>query len=422
LAGLAASLSALIGALSSVRAALELSPAEAMRPPAPPAFRKTALAGLLRHVDQPTRIVLRQIARWPVRAFSTALGIGLAIAVLVSSMMWIDSVYRLVDVHFSLAQRQDVTVGFVDARSASATRELSQLSGVVASEPTRIVPVKFRFGASERRERLQGLPARQELGLVLDTSGDAVDLPPDGLVVATRLADILGAKVGDEVTVEVLEGRRSQLRLPIVRTFETYMGSPAYIEIQALNRRLNESGSVSAVHLRLDEARQGDFFRALKRLPGVGFVSVKEAAVRTFHETMARTLMIYVSFFVLFACALTFGVTYNMVRIALSERGREFATMRVLGFTRMEVSYILLGDLALLTFCALPLGCALGYGLARVFVHAFETDLYRVPLAIDASTYAVAMVTCIAATVLSAFLVRRRVDRLDLIAVLKTRE
>jgi putative ABC transport system permease protein len=421
-AGLAASLSALIGALRSVGAALKLPPAEAMRPPAPPAFRKTALLGLLRSLDQPTRIVVRQLLRWPVRSFSTALGLGMAIAVLVSSLMWIDSVYRLVDVHFAQAQRQDVTVGLVDARSGSATSELSHLSGVVASEPTRVVQAKFRFGARERRESLQGLPAHQELGRVLDANGDAVDLPADGLVVATMLADILGAKLGDEITIEVLEGRRVQLRLPIVRTFETYMGSPAYIEIHALNRWLHESGSVSAVHLRLDETRQRDFFGALKRLPGVGFVTVKDAAVRTFHETMARTLMIYVSFFVVFACALTFGVAYNTVRIALSERGREFATMRVLGFTRLEVSYILLGDLAILTFCALPLGCALGYGLARTFVHAFETELYRVPLAIDASTYAIAMVTCIAATVVSALLVRRRVDRLDLVAVLKTRE
>jgi putative ABC transport system permease protein len=125
---------------------------------------------------------------------------------------------------------------------------------------------------------------------------------------------------------------------------------------------------------------------------------------------------------VFFACTLAFGVTYNAARIGLSERGRELATLRVLGFTRAEISYILLGEIGLLTVVALPVGCVLGYGLAAVMLSAFKTELYRIPMALQLETFGVAVLIILAATVFSAFLVRRRLDHLDLIAVLKTRE
>ncbi len=424
LASVASLAAGLIGALGTVRQAAALPPAEAMRPPAPPLFRRTGLSRwrLFRAMDQPSRILLRQIGRWPARSFATSVGIGMAVAVLVSSMMWMDAINHIADVYFLQAQGQDITVGFADPRSRQVERELGRLDGVLTTEPLRVVPARLRFGPREERQALQGVPAHQELQHVFDASGHALDMPPDGLVISTMLAGMLAVKAGDVITVQVLEGRRPVLRIPVVASFETYIGSPAYIDIDALNRLMREQDSVTAVHLRLDASRRLEVFRRLKEMPQISFVTLKDAAVRTFHDTLARTLLIYVSFFVVFACTLAFGVTYNAARIALSERGRELATLRVLGFTRAEISYILLGEVGLLTFVALPLGCFTGYLIARIMVTSFTTELFRIPLAIQASTYAVAMLIGLGATLLSAFLVRRRVDRLDLIAVLKTRE
>jgi putative ABC transport system permease protein len=415
---------ALVGALGAVRQAAALPPAEAMRPPSPPLFRRTRLSqfGFVQRLDQPTRILLRQIARWPGRSFITAAGIAMAVAVLVTSMQWLDAINHMADVYFLDAQGQDLTVGFSEPRSSEVTRNLARLPGVLTTEPMRVVAAKMRSGWREEREAVQGLPASQSLYRVYDASGHALSLPPEGLVISTMLAKMLQVRVGDRITVEVLEGRRPVFDVPVSATFETYIGSPAYMEISALNRLMRERPSVSAVHLRIDQNDRGALFRALKSLPRVSSVTVKEAAVRTFHETMARTITIFVSFFIVFSCALAFGVTYNAARISLSERGRELATLRVLGFTRAEISYILLGEVALLTFVALPLGCAFGYALARLIVSAFETELYRVPLVILPSTYGWAIVIGLLATAVSALLVRRRVDRLDLIAVLKTRE
>jgi putative ABC transport system permease protein len=415
---------ALIGALGAVRTAAALPPAEAMRPPAPPLFRRTALSrlGFVRHLDQPTRILLRQIVRWPGRSFLTAAGIAMSVAVLVTSMQWLDAINHMVNVYFLEAQGQDLSVGFAEPRSSEITRDLARLPGVQTTEPMRSVAARLRNGWHEEREALQGVPARQELYRVYDAQGRALELPPGGVVISTMLASLLDVRVGETINVQVLEGRRPTFDVPVVATFETYIGSPAYMDIRALNRLMRERPSVTAVHLRVDPNEREALFRELKTLPRVSSVTVKEAAVQTFRETMAETITIFVSFFIVFSCTLAFGVTYNAARISLSERGRELATLRVLGFTRAEISYILLGEVALLTFIALPLGCLAGFALASLIVQAFETELYRVPFVILASTYGWAMLIGLAAAAVSALLVRRRVDRLDLIAVLKTRE
>ena len=420
--GLAA---ALAGALRAVYSAVRLAPAEAMRPPAPPMFRRMRLArggAATARIEQLSRIILRQIGRWPLRSSMTCMGIAMAVAVLVTSMQWIDAIEHMVDVYFRQAQSQDVTVSFSEPRSSEAARDLGRMPGVLAVEPMRIVPAKLRYGRHEQREALQGLPERQELFRVYDNRGEALRLPPEGLMMSSALANLLGVARGDSVVVEIMEGRREVLDVPVAGIFETYIGSPAYIEIGALGRMLDERPSVTSVHLRVDALALPDLLRELKRLPRLSAITLKAAAIRTFDDTMAQTIMIFVSFFIVFSCALAFGVTYNAARIALSERGRELATLRVLGFTRAEISYLLLGEIALLALLALPLGCFVGWGLARLIVAGLQTELYRVPFVVNASTYGWAMIVAVLATAISAFLVRRRIDRLDLIAVLKTRE
>ncbi|HSH41111.1 MAG TPA: FtsX-like permease family protein, partial [Arenicellales bacterium] len=415
---------ALLGTLSAVRRAVRLPPAEAMQPPAPPSFSRSRLAEVwpLNKLDQPTRVILRQLFRWPVRSLITSAGIGMAVAVLVTALHWLDALDMMIDTYFHEAQRQDVTVGLTEVRSTRALNGFEQLPGVMATEGMRAVAVRFRHRAVEHRGAIQGVPRHQRLQLVYDSNQRQVDMPPRGLVLSSALADILRASPGDTLTVEVLEGRRPVLRLPLVNTFETYIGTPAYMNIRALNAIMREAPAVSAVHLRVDPERQGDLFRELKTTPQTASLSVKQAEIDNFNDTLAETLLIFITVFVGFAGVLAFGVTYNSSRIALSERGRELATLRVLGFSRAEISYILLGETALLTLVALPLGCGIGYGLAALITGSFVTELYRLPLIIEPSTFGWAAVTGLTAATLTAVVVRRRLDHLDLIAVLKTRE
>ncbi|MGI9343652.1 MAG: ABC transporter permease [Gammaproteobacteria bacterium] len=424
LASVASLIAALLGTIGAVRGVAQLPPAEAMRPPAPPMFRRSGLSRLpvLRALDQPSRILLRQIARWPLRSFVTSAGIGMAVGVLIISIQWLDSIERMVDVYFKQAQRNDVTVGFSDARPAAAMRGLAELPGVITTEGMRSVATRMNFGDREERKLLQGIPRDQELHLIYDEDGRIIDLPPDGLVISTILGEMLGAGVGDVITIEVLEGRRPVRDVPVVGMFETYIGAPAYMNIDAVNRLMLEAPMVTSVHLRTDYLQRPALFEELKQIPIVSSLNIKEAAIQTFHETMAESLMIYILFFVVFACTLAIGVTYNAGRITLSERGRELATLRVLGFSRPEISYILLGEIAVLTLLAMPIGCVIGYALTLLISGAFKTELYRVPFWILPDTYAISMLIVLAATIASALIVRRRIQHLDLIAVLKTRE
>ncbi len=424
LAALVSLAAALVGTIGAVRRAAILPPAEAMRPPAPPDYKRTwfSTTRLARWLDQPTRIILRQISRWPVRSALTSAGVGLSVGVLVMANQWLDSIEHIVDVYFFQAQRQDVMVGLVEAQSSVAVFEFKRMPGVLAAEPMRIMSADFRVGTRTHRGSVEGVRPDASLHLVYDAKGEIVHVPPEGLVLSTKLAEKLDVGVGGSVWVEVRQGRRPVRRIPVVRLFETYIGMPAYMDLRAMDRMMLERPSVEFVNLLVDEAAEPALFAELKELPKVSAVMLRRAAVDTFHDTMAETLLIYVGFFSGFASALGFGVVYNSARIALSERGRELATLRVLGFSKVEISYILLGEVVLLVFVALPLGCLMGRGLAWVMVSAFETELYRIPLVIEASTYGVAVLVALAATVVSAALVRRRLDRLDLIAVLKTRE
>jgi len=415
---------ALGGALGAVRRAAALPPAEAMRPPAPAFYHRGgpaggALAGLF---DQPTRMIFRQIAREPLRSALTATGIAFAVGLLVMTLQWMDAIEHMVHVHFFEAQHQDATVGLVEAQSSEVLRELARLPGVRAAEPLRAVPARLRAGHRSRREAVQGVVPNAWLQPVYDASGHALAVPPEGLLLSTKLGELLGVRPGDAVRVEVLEGRRASAEIPVAALFETYIGTPAYLHIDAVARLLRERPSVSAAHLLVDASREDALFAALKALPEVSAVTLRRAAVNVFHDTMAETMLIFISFFAAFACVLAGGVTYNSARIALSERARDLATLRVLGMTRAEISYILLGESALLTLAGLALGCAVGAGLAWGLSDAFETELYRVPTVIERGTFGISVLIGVAASLASAFLVRRRLDRLDLIGVLKTRE
>ncbi|MCG8597295.1 MAG: ABC transporter permease [Kiloniellales bacterium] len=413
---------ALLGTWGAVRRAVALPPAEAMRPPAPPLYRRGRLGALALRLDQPTRMIFRQIFRWPLRSAMTAAGVALSIAVLVISLHWLDAITHMVQVYFFDAQHQDVTVALTDPQSIEITRDFARMPGVQAVEPARMLSVRFRNGTREKRESISALSSEAWLQPAYDAKGEVVPVPPEGLVLSEKLAELLDVRRGESVTVEVLEGRRPVREVPVAGVVETYIGTAAYMSLDAANRMMHERPSVDLLHLLVDSQQEAALFAELKTLPKVSAVMLREATVDKFYDTLARIMYIFIGFYAVFACTLAFGVAYNSARIALSERGRELATLRVLGMSRLEISYILLGEVAILVFLALPLGCLAGAGLAWLLTDLFETDLYRVPMHIEASTFGYSVLVAIAATVVSAAIVRRRVDRLDLVAVLKTRE
>ena len=413
-----------IGALSAVREALRLSPAEAMRPPAPARFRPGPLErmGVGARLSVAARTVLRNLERWPVKAALSVAGIALATAVLVTGRFFWDVIDHMERIHFGLAERQDVTVVFAGPRSAGVRWSVDALPGVLRAEPFRSVPAELVHGHRSRQVALLGLEGDADLRRIVDMRAVVHRPPADGLLLTSSLAEVLGVGPGDSLVVEVREGERPVRTVAVAGTVEEAMGRNAYMELDALHRLLGEGGTVSGVHLAVDPARMAELNARLKRTPAVASVSVWEASRASFRETFAQSFDIATTVLVLFATVIAFSVIYNGARVALSERGRELASLRVLGFTRREVARMLLGEQAVLTLVGVPLGLAAGYAFCAVIVSAYQAEMFRLPLVVSRGTLGFAVAVVLASAVISAGVVRRRIDRLDLVAVLKTRE
>ena len=415
---------ALVGAAGGVRRAVRLPPAEAMRPEAPAEFRRGLVErlGLQRLVPAAQRIILRNIERRPVKASLSIVGIGLATAIMMVGWYMFDVMDVMKEIQFQQVQRYDLMVVFDTPQSAAARWELTRLDGVRAVEPFRAVPVRLRAGYRARRTSIVGLTPGSELQRLVDRNRAMRDVPRGGLLLSDIIATRLGVRAGDSVTVEVLEGKRPVRRMLVASVMEDIIGSGATMSLPALNAMLGEGQTASGAYLRVDPAREDALYQTLKTTPAVGGVVVRESVVRGFEETITESFMISITLMVLFACVIAAGIVYNGARVALSERGRELASLRVLGFSKREVTRLLLGEQALLTVLGIPAGFLAGYSLAWLIVYRFESELFRLPLVVRQSTYVYTTGVVVAAAVLSALAIRHRIHRLDLIAVLKTRE
>lgn len=424
LSALVAMGAALGGAALAVRAAVVLPPAVAMSPPAPPTYRRLLIdrLGLLARAPQALTMAVRAILRWPLRAALTTLGLSLSIAVLVGTLFAFDSVDFVIEATFGRAERQDATLTFAETRPGRAALDAAQLPGVLTVEPFRAVSVRLRAGHRTERLALTGRPAAADLNRVVDTALEPVVLPDTGLALSQALAAKLGVGRGDTVLVEVLEGRRGTHAVPVTAVVQQFFGLGAYMERRALNRLLGEGDVIDGVQVSVDAAALPALFAAVKGTPVVAAVALRDRSLERFRAIIDENISVMIGFYAGFAGLIGLGVVYNSVRIRLSERARELASLRVLGFTRGETAAILLIELALLGLAAIPLGWGLGWVIGWAVSRGLQSDLYRIPLVIDRATYAGATALFLAVAAASAVMARRRIDALDLIGVLKTRD
>lgn len=416
--------SALLGGLRAALQAAGLPPAVAMAPPSPIRYRRTFLnqAAFVRRLPQSAIMIFRHLARFPGRSAVTVVGVAAAGALLIASLCMMDSIELMIDVSYFQMQRQDATINLAEIASFKAAQDIGKLPGTMVAEPFRATPVILRHGSRHKRLSLTGLPPGGDLQKLLDVDLKPLPLPENGVVVGEKLARMLDVRIGDVIDVEARYSRRPRFRVAVSAIAQGYMGLNAYMALTAMNDALGDGRAVSGAALAIDDKRLEEFYRRVKNTPKIAGAALMKSSLKSFRETMAQNITISMSVYMVLSAIITFGVVYNSARIQLSERGRELASLRVLGFTRGEVSAILLGEIAILVMAAVPLGCLLGYGLAWVVVQGLETEMYRVPLAVSPATYALTAITILGTALASALIVRRRISQLDLISVLKTRE
>ena len=420
----AALLAALAGAATAVWRAQRLLPAEAMRPPAPANYAGDGLSARLIRLlpDEPSRMVLRGLVRRPLRTLATILGLAAALALYISSASSLDNIDRMIELAFERGQRADLTLAFAEPRDAHARRALETMPGMQRVEPFRAVPVDLAFGPRHSREAIMGMADNASSVRIVDIEGDAIVMPEKGAVISSQLARKLGIRAGDQLDVTVTEGRRQRFSLPVMRVIDVPLGGAVAMRKSELNRLLDEGDVASGAHADVDPARLDELYARFKETPMIAGVSVRSAAVQGIRDTVAESMGVVTLFNVGFSVLIVVGVIYTSARISLSERARDLASMRVLGFRKHEAGFVLLGEEAVLALVSVPLGLVLGIALTRYIAASFSSDLFLIPAATSTRTLAQGTLIFALAAMATAWLIRRSADRLDLVRALKTRE
>ncbi len=415
---------AVMGTLYAVYRAARLPPAQAMQPELPAKFHTTLVErmGLQRWLSQPTRMILRHVERRPLKSLMTTLGIAMACGIMMVSGFQEGAINYMVEVQYGMSQREDMIAIYTEPASKRSLYSLQSLQGVEHAEGFRVVPAKLKFEHRFYRTAVHGIDPDGSLMRLLDTDLNIIELPEDGIILTDYLAELLHIKTGDLLTIEVLEGQRVTVQVPVVGTAKQYLGVNGYMRTESLNALLKEGYALTGALLKVDQRYQRDVYAELKEMPRVAGVVEHKSAIKSFYDTIAETILFFTFITTILGSSIAFGVIYNSMRIALSERNRELASLRVLGFERNEVAYILLGEMALFTLIAIPLGFLIGYGLCAYMAFQFDSDLYRIPLVLGINVYAFSALVVILSSIVSAIMIWRNLADLDMVAVLKSKE
>lgn len=424
ISGLAALVTTMLGAARAALAAARLAPAIAMQPPAPPRFKRSvidvAMARL--RLSQPTVMILRSFFRWPGRSAMTCLGLGFAVASVVAASFVNDALENIVDVAFYQSNRQDAMLLFTENVPETTIAEVRRLPGVLQAEPQQYLPAILRNGPLEKSLAVEARRPGTDLSRVIGADGEVSTAEPGGMLLSERLASQLDLGIGDTVEVEFLSGRRETHEMVVTGLVEQYFGLGAYADLDYLNQVFRQSPQMSVVNVTLDDNELDALHARLKDIPRLSGLIMMNDTRRSFQDTIRENVVVMNTVYIVIAVLITVGVAYNGARIQLSERARELASLRILGFSRGEVSYVLVGETMLLALVAQPIGWLIGAGIAQAMVGAFSSDIYSMPLILNPDIFSRASLVVLAAALASALIVRRRLDNLNLVSVMKTRE
>jgi putative ABC transport system permease protein len=413
-----------LGVLTAVRNVVTLAPAVAMRPASPPRSRHALTESLLprRYLTPQRMMILRNLAGRPFRALLTIVGIAFAVPMVVLGLFWRDAIGHMMEVQFNLVERGNTAVTFPHPLDADVLRSLAREPGVMMAEGQRYVPVRLRAWHRSYLTSVIGLSADAELRRPRDVALRPIEQSADGITLARPLAGRLGVAPGDVVTIEVMEGQRRKRDLLVVATVEEVLGMSAYMDIGALNRLTGEGNVISAAALFVEPALILALGKRFKDLPMIESVTMKANAIASFLDKIAGLVLVSAGILTGFAIIIAVGVVYNSARISLQERAWQLASLRVLGFTRSEVSGILFSEFLIEIAAGIPIGLALSQLVVNLIARFHSNETFQIPAVIGSRTFAAAAIVVIVAAAASAYVVRRRIDRLDLVAVLKTRD
>jgi putative ABC transport system permease protein len=409
------------GALRSIYQVVNLAPAVAMRPPAPPIYRTLRFEqfGFISHFSASAKMFYRHTFRHLFRTVITSVGIALAMAIVILGLFWQDAVQYLIKTQFLMSQKQDATVSFTQQLQDKVLIDLKHIKGVINAEGYRMSPARLSNQNFYEQTALFGIPSDAKLKHVLDNNENPIAIPENALVLSKGLAERLHVSVGDWVHINMLEGNRANTMLEVQGIVNDYVGMFAYTNILLINRILNEDHLINLAGITIDHQYINQLYKELKRIPKVSAITFNTSIVQTFNETFAKHVLVFTSILAGFAIVIAIAVVYNNAIIILAERSWELSTLRVLGFTEQEVSNILFYNIIFEVLFAIPMGIFFGYWISWSILELMQSDWFKIPFIIETRTYALSIIVILISSVVSLFIIKKRIQQLNLTAVLK---
>ena len=418
---------AILGSLQGTRAVLRLKPAEAMRPKPP----KKGGAVLLERIgwfwsrlSSGWRMVIRGVIRSRMRTIVGVFAAAMGSAVLVNGFMMMDATKYLVDYQFKWILRSDIDLAFKDERSEDALLEAARLPGVDRAEPILNVSCTLINGPYQRKSGITGIAPGARLTVPRDLEAAPIPVPSTGLVMTRKLAEVLHLKQGDMVTILPIKGLRRRREAPVLRISDSFLGMAAYADIHYLSRLVHEELAVSGVQLAVDRdpAHIEALYRELKRMPALEAVSSRRDVIANLEKILVKQMGISITTFALFAGVIFFGSILNASLVSLSERQREVATLRVLGYGPWQIGSLLLRESMIVTLVGTLLGMPIGYLLSVLLSVAYDTELFRFPVVATPGTWIWTLLLAVVFGMLAHLFVQLVIHRMNWLEALQAQE
>lgn len=417
---------ATLGALTAAIQAAGIQPAESMRAEAPRSVNKVWIEyfpPIWSRITFTWKMILRNISRNRFRAGVNLFGVAVSLTLMLMGRFMSDATNYGMLFQFEDVQRDDAKISFQHEQGAAALFDAGRFPSVRRAEPLLEHPFEIRSAWKKRDVVVTGVNADSELYKVIDFDRKDFPLGGNSIVIAKGLADILRVGPGDTVELESLMGRVDRtFHVPVRAVARQFVGTAAYMDIRDLSRMLNEPLAMSSAMLRLEEDGRAALSRKLKDIGGIASVSYKEDAYQSIQNTLGRGMSITNSFLRTFAAVISFSIIYNITAVSLSERQRELASLRVLGFSAAETGRVMYYENILLGLLGIVGGIPMGMGVCALLVRTYTNDMFQMPFHIEISSYAIAMLLTFSFVLLANLAVRRKIQRLDLVEVLKERE
>jgi putative ABC transport system permease protein len=416
---------AVAGTAKGVWKVLRLHPAEAMRPRPPErgsAMFLERFGGLWRRLSFRTHIALRSLARNPGRTATGVIACTLAGAIIMTGLIMRDSVWFMVDFQFDYVAHSDVDVGLRDERSLEALAEAQALPGVDYAEPVLGLVCDVRHGTQARRMSVTGLWPGRRLLTPMREDLRAIAIPEDGVVLSRKLAEILGAGVGDRLELRPVRGRRETVAVPVRSVVDSFLGLDCYADLRYLSGLVGEYEAMNSVQMLVDPSRRNELYAALKQLPNIQSVSVRANARANIQDTLVRSLNFSLSILIGFAGVIALGSMLNAALIEIADRTRDIATFRVLGYDAGAIAGIFLRQAGILLVVGLVLAMPVAYVLVHLLALAYNTELFRLPVLIRPGTVLMSCAVMAVFAAVSQFVVYRQVRGLDWLEGIKIKE